>query len=329
MQAITPKSIAETRHQTTEEGLTGTSPHATTSSQIDMLPAQDTMPIYLSSIGRSDSGALVNFDLSPLDSFPFPERTTISQEQSDFCIKQFKGFIPRLVQQNQSPFIHPNSYQQMPPAVYQDLLGVSAMYCQKSPQNQSIIFSTLDSRISSLIESSKSSSWLAKDYLVSVQALVMYQIIRLFDGDIRQRANAERHLELLQIWTFRLHSRCNIFRNDSDTESPYQRWVFIESTRRTITMSIMVQAMYSLVRDGYCTSVPLLATLPVSVDGALWKLPEESWWQTTLGLGGDLFTYQDFVNHWNGGQDLYTDTYESILLGACRHNIRRPPLMLI
>jgi hypothetical protein len=173
----------------------------------------------------------------------------------------------------------------MPPVVYQDLLGISALYCQKSPQNQTIIFSILDSQISSLIESSKSSLWSTTDYLVGVQVLIIYQIIRLFDGDIRQRANAERHLGILETWTFQLNSTSNICYNDCATESPYQRWVFIESARHTVIMSIMVHAMYSLLKDGFCTSIPLMATLPVSSDGALWGASEETWWETTLGLG--------------------------------------------
>jgi hypothetical protein len=301
------------------QGLTSTFPH------IDMLPTQGTTPICLSTGGDFEIGAPTNFDLYHINSFPFPERTTIRQEQIDFCISQFKAFIPQLVQQNRSPFIHRDSYQRMPPTVYQDLLGISAMYCQKSFQNQSIIFSMLDSRISSLIESSKSSSWSTKGYLVGVQALIIYQIIRLFDGDVRQRANAERHLGILEAWTFQLHSTNNICYNDYDTESPYQRWVFVESTRRTVTMSIMVQAMYSLLKDGFCTSVPLMGTLPVSTDGALWEASEENWWQTTLGFGADLSTYQDFIIQWNRGLALYTDTYETILLVACGHSLRRLP----
>jgi len=166
-------------------------------------------------------------------------------------------------------------------------------------------------------------------YLVGVQSLLIYQIIRLFDGDIRQRANAERHSGLLEAWTLQLNSTNNICYNDCGTESLYQRWVFIESARRTVTMSIMVQAMYSLLKDGYCTRVLLLATLPVSVDGALWNASEETWWQTTLGSGGDLCTYLDFTNQWNEGQALYTDIYKTILSVACRHNLRRPPLMLV
>jgi hypothetical protein len=322
MQALPTEPITETRQQITEQGFT------VISSPASILQVGDTIPLCLSSGAGFEIGSSPNSDLLPFNSFPFPERTTIRQEQIDFCISQFKAFIPQLVQQNRSPFIHPDSYQRVPPVAYQDLLGVSAMYCHKSPQNQIVIFSMLDSRISSLMQSSKS-SWSAKDYLVGLQALIIYQIIRLFDGDVRQRANAERDMGILDAWTCQLHLTENICYNDGFSESPYRHWVFLESIRRTVTMSIMVQAMYSLTKDGFCTSVPLMATLPVSVDGALWDAPEETWWQSTLGFGGDLSTYQDFVNRWNGGQALYTDIYESILLGACRHNLRRPPLMLV
>lgn len=274
-------------------------------------------------------GVSASFDQCPLDSFSFPERTVVKQDQIDFCIAQFKNMVPQLVQLSQSPFIHCSSYESMPPVVYQDLLGVSALYCHKSNQNKTTIFSMLDSRVSTLITSSKSSSWSIQDYLVGIQALIIYQIIRLFDGDIRQRANAERHMNILEAWTMHLNSTSNIYSNDCNGESNYQRWIFIESVRRTILMSTMIQAMYSLTKDGYCIGIPLMTTLPLSLDGELWNLPEESWWERVNGQGGNLITYGEFINQWSGGETLYTDTFETILIAACRHNIRRPPMMAI
>lgn len=321
MQTTPPKSIVETRDQIIDQRLTWTYPH------IDEQPVQDTVPTGLSSCAAFETSSSTKYDLFYINSFPYPERATIKQEQLDFCILQFKDIILQLVRQNRAPFIHHDSYQHAPPVAYQDVLGISAMYCQKTPQNETITFSMLDSRISSLIGSSKSSPWSAKDYLVGVQAMLIYQIIRLFDGDIRQRAKAEGQFRILETWISQLHSISNY--SESGTESPYQRWTFIESARRSVTMSIMVRAIYSILKDGYCTSVPQMTTLPVSVNGALWIASEEVWWQTTLGLGGELITYQDFLAQWNGGQALHTGTYESILIGACKHNVRRPPLMLL
>ncbi len=109
--------------------------------------------------------------------------------------------------------------------------------------------------------------------------------------------------------------------------SLYQRWVFVESARRTILMSVMVQAMYSVLKDGVCTCVPRIEKLPISANGALWNMSEEDWWQTTLGFGGDLLTYREFVDKWNAGPTFQKDAYETILLAACKHNLKRPSIM--
>lgn len=36
--------------------------------------------------------------------------------------------------------------------------------------------------------------------LIRVQALLLYQTIRVFDGDIRLRANADKHMDMLHNW---------------------------------------------------------------------------------------------------------------------------------
>lgn len=255
-----------------------------------------------------------------LSSFAFPERTVIRQEQIEFCIDRFKESIFELVQSNHSPFIHQTSYESEPPGAIQDLLGVGAMYCRKSPANQKIFFAMLNSRADSLVASSKSTSLSTAEWLVGVQAMIIYQIIRLFDGNIQQRSYGQRHMALLELWTMRLQSTVGIWYNDCSVETPYQHWIFVESIRRTITMSIMVQAMYSLLENGYCSTVPLMDGLPISVNGALWDVSEEEWWTIARSGGGDLTTYRDFTNKWSGGTSLYKNTYETILLAACKPN---------
>ena len=292
------------------------------------LPPQSTASMNLSASAEFETHGWSNIELLPLDSLRFPELTTLSPDQVDFCISQFRDCVPQLVRQNSTPFIHPLSYQNAPPSIYQDLLGVSALYCQKSPQNQAVVFTILDARISTLVESSTSSAWSIEDYLVGVQALIVYQIIRLFDGDIRQQANAERHFTMLETWTSQLRLASNNFHLDfGSNKSLYQVWILIESARRTVMMSVMVQAMYSLLKHGVCSSVPLMATLPISINGALWNMSEGDWWQTTLGYGSDLLTYQEFVDNWNGGDTSQTDAFETILLVACKHNLKRSSLV--
>ncbi|KAK9415874.1 putative Alcohol dehydrogenase [Seiridium unicorne] len=321
----TPPAVNAARRQRLTEQIS-TAARASPHRQEQRAPG--IVPVGEATGGVSEASELSEMDLLLLESLQVPVRTILKQAQIDFCIDQFQSFIPQLVQQNQLPFIHPASYQDAPPVVYQDLLGLSAMYCQKSLQNRAVIFSMLDSRIDSLVNSSKTSSWSTKDYLVGVQALIMYQIIRLFDGDIRQRANAERQSGTLEDWTLHLQSSINLLYEDCSNESLYKCWIFVESARRTILMSILLQALYSSLKDGFCTSVPRMANLPVTVNGALWSVPEETWWQFTLGSGGDLMTYHDFTVKWNEGQPLYTDIYETILLAACIPTLARPPILM-
>ena len=170
-----------------------------------------------------------------------------------------------------------------------------------------------------------------EETLVGVQALVIYQIIRLFDGDIRQRANAERHFPLLETWTCRLRSLANNLMSDNSVAqwSLYQRWIFIESARRTVMMSTMVQGMYNVVKNGVCSLVPFLATLPISINGALWNMSEEEWWQSTLGLGSELLPYSEFVDEWSSGAAMQIDAFETILLVACKHNLSKQRYLLL
>jgi hypothetical protein len=161
--------------------------------------------------------------------------------------------------------------------------------------------------------------------LLGTQALIIYQIIRLFDdSSIRQRVNAERQLGVLDAWTTRLKNMVAACQDGLlPSKSTYEHWVAMESARRTVLVSVMLQAIYSLLKNGSCSSVPLMATLPVSLDGKLWGLSEDDWWQATSGAENELVTYREYVRKWSHGDPLQIDAYETIILVACKHNAAR------
>jgi hypothetical protein len=224
-----------------------------------------------------------------------------------------------LVQQSQNPFIHLSSYQDTLPTPYQDLLSICALHCQKTAQNKAIAFKILDDKVNSLLTRAKTSFCSVEDRLLHVQALLLYQFMRLFDGDIRQRANAERDFEHLEAWTIELHQTYAACGNKLSWESPYRQWVLFESIRRTIMMSVVLQSAYSAIRDGFCYLVPFLSSLPMSTNAGLWKASEYNWWQTANQPSSTILTYGEYVEEWNRGKVLEVDAYEKMLLVACRH----------
>ncbi|OQV08725.1 hypothetical protein CLAIMM_12951 [Cladophialophora immunda] len=197
------------------------------------------------------------------------------------------------------------------------------MYCQRTPRNQRAVFSMLDNSVSRL--ASQASSWSVDELLLATQALIFYEIIRLFDAEVGQRDAGERQLAILSAWTKRLQEATTACQEGIlHRKSPYLRWVTLESARRTVLISIMVHSVYSLVKDGVCNTVPLMARMPVSLDANLWHMSEQEWCEATSGVEDKLMTYHEYVTKWSHGKLLQDyGAYETILLVACKHNAGR------
>jgi hypothetical protein len=199
----------------------------------------------------------------------------------------------------------------------EDVYCVCAVYLAKTATNENLIFQIMSSKLSVLVSKYHHCSF--EDELASVQALIIYQIIRLFDGDIRQRGVAEAQFQVLDMWAMHLRQRSEFELHPSIQSSPYRKWLFVESVRRTVLMAVFLKAIYYAVKDGFCSQVPDMAGLPLAVQGELWEIKSEGeWMQATRGSQPDLLTYHEFVEVWDGGplgKDV--EGFQKLLLLAC------------
>ncbi len=100
-------------------------------------------------------------------------------------------------------------------------------YIHKTPRNQNAVFHTLDRKLAALIQGATPLLCRVRENLLALQALILYQVIQLFDGDVRRRAIGERHLELLDSWTLRLQQNyCQVLTMPVE-ESPSGHWVLL------------------------------------------------------------------------------------------------------
>ena len=190
---------------------------------------------------------------------------------------------------------------------------------QRTPNNQNSVFHILDCKLATLIQDSAFLLCQLKDNLLALQALILYQVIRILDGDVRQRANAERHLELLDSWTLRLHQNYFQVLSTPEKEATYSHWVLVESIRRTTMVSVLLRSLVSVIKDGHCEMVPLMRILPVSDTAQLWKVPETEWGNWGLEDMRKVSTYMEWAQQWNAGNINNVDDYEKLLLVTCRH----------
>lgn len=241
----------------------------------------------------------------------------LNKEKLDFCVQYFKNYLTDFVKHGQTPFINQHLYNDNLPPCLQDAYCVCASYLSKNLANERLIFGILSCKLSELVSTRQYCSF--EDELASVQALIIYQFIRLFDGDIRQRGIAEAQFQVLDAWATRLRQRGEFETPLSNQSSPYRNWLLIESVRRTVLMSVFLQGIYRAIKEGFCNHVPAMQGLPLTVKGELWDTKSESdWMQATRGSQPDVLTYHEFVVMWDGGSvggDI--EGFQKMLLVAC------------
>lgn len=123
----------------------------------------------------------------------------------------------------------------------------------KNRVNAPVIFHAIEVRVCDLLASPPPTTFV--EILARTQALILYQTIRLFDGDIAARASAERSIPDLEASTMDLLSHVR-FDVDSSADLPlyplaptkafWRDWIVHESARRTVLFSFFFLQSYRL-----------------------------------------------------------------------------------
>ncbi|KAH9214367.1 hypothetical protein DL95DRAFT_523917 [Leptodontidium sp. 2 PMI_412] len=196
----------------------------------------------------------------------------MDRERIRYCVRCLKSYPISLAHTGKTTFIHPRNYQPTMPQALQDAVSASSLYCNKNELNENVIWEIITSKVTQLTE--RRPSWSVAEHLAFVQALIIFQIIRLFDGDIKQRSDAEQQEELLTSWTDSLAIRTGVVSSPSSTvDRGWEYWVFEEALRRTIIVSRTAQSMFAIQRQGFCTMVGAVTDMSFTAQRKLWAAP--------------------------------------------------------
>lgn len=216
----------------------------------------------------------------------------IYYQRGKFASLQLKKYPEMFHKSGQTPFIHWNLYSEHTPQVIQDVLSACALYSGKNVHNERLVYRDITRKAWDL---ASRPMLLGREnrgeLLASTQALLLYQIIRLFDGDIRQRADAEAHEAILKTWTDHLHTNIqplpSIANDTTATTSPtdtltpssWKEWIFQETCRRTILISYMLSGVYSFLKFGSDNVPCKVNDFSFTAQAALWNAPSEYRWK--------------------------------------------------
>jgi hypothetical protein len=89
----------------------------------------------------------------------------------------------------------------------------------------------------------------------------------------------------------------------TDPDTPWQHYLFAESIRRTILMSLMLRGIYSLLKKGWCGLSNAIQTVPWTAQKALWEA-ESGWRWRKAKEEKPLFqiTNTEFEELWERGR---------------------------
>ncbi|TGJ79118.1 hypothetical protein E0Z10_g9650 [Xylaria hypoxylon] len=260
--------------------------------------------------------------LSPeswITEFTNPPPTTIREAEKSLrqYIEQVQLWMRQWVTEDHSPLHHRELYSFHMPRHTQDAYTAMNMYMSKTRETDATVHRILEDRVSQLLQDQAVEASLGNasgnglsifDHLSRVQSLLCYQLVRLFDGDIRMRGQAEALISTLLLWNKQMLETVkdslgrpelflvsspfdvNLLPNTSQTmgsslfppKAVWRAWIVAESVRRTWQVTNFVQEAYQFFKRGW-SECP--GRLPSTMRKALWDAPSAYSWTRELKGG--------------------------------------------
>lgn len=205
----------------------------------------------------------------------------------DFVAKRLAGIPKTFAERGQTMFIHRQLLQNRSSPALDEALSACALYCLKNVDNQALVFRNLRQKAQQLIATTDPLLASKADLLAALQALLLYQVIGLFDGDIRLRAQAEAEQPTLIAWAEVLKSRMRqkllpltapaALPTPQKRTAQWQRWLVEESSQRAVIAAFMLKGVYNFLKLGYDENPNQELSFTAQV--ALWDAQSEfAWW---------------------------------------------------
>ncbi|CAI6339127.1 unnamed protein product [Periconia digitata] len=218
----------------------------------------------------------------------------------------FQEWMVSWVKTCHNPFIHPKLYRHGFPHCLQTAFTTYSAYISRTPDNRATILGIVNDQaniITSMYDAETDTSSPLLDDIARIHALLAYQIISLFDGDIRSRHLAEKRTPYLTMFMDSALEKARRFGKEQivaettnitvalcqsaiSDESLWQLWIISESLRRTWLISAAVICGYEAIKEEWTSCYgDLLFTHGVD----LWSADSASAWTKLVAERDVLF----------------------------------------
>jgi hypothetical protein len=269
---------------------------------------------------RQSYGYPLNVELAPQSADLL---NTMSPWSWRRLVRAITSWPQRLVGRLEAPFLHPTIYEKPSlPSPLQETFYACVSYVSRQEATRISVLRMVEATVNRLIEQNPLLMPIEL-HLACMQAFLILHTIQLWDGDLRQRAQAEAHALTLEGWAFQLHIRVTEAMSNADPEMlSWDDWILYESARRVALVTMLSQGVYETMKYGVCTYVPIMATLSFTTSDRPWLARSgDSWRQEVWGPTARVATYWDYGKRWreyisdSGGRA--PDPFAKLLLTPC------------
>ncbi|KAM5344914.1 hypothetical protein ACJ41O_010776 [Fusarium nematophilum] len=220
----------------------------------------------------------------------------ILQARSEYAARRLVLQVRALAETGQTAFIHHTHVGASP--ILRDALATCSLDVMRNSSNMFLVQSEITRRAELLVEAtetaisltpSDSHSTMNLDLLPAVQAMLIYQCMRLFStGDVAQQAQAERDAESLARWVGILQGQTQWSRDNSagGTQldlSVWKGWIQAESIRRTIIFAELLNGIFTFLKFGLYRPSARMAKLGFTAQVTLWEARSAAEWHQAMG----------------------------------------------
>ena len=236
-------------------------------------------------------------------------------DQSSISVPDLKHFIKRIfrwleewVEKGCNSFIHTRLYRARFPRCVQDAYAALSCYFHRTASNEQIALRIIEDRAKNLVaeyditsgssnNSTASTTLDPLEHVARVQALLIYQIIGLYDGDIRLRHLSETYLPVLNKWMqeMALHASQTTALGgylsaqektidsqgsayDSQRENLlWYSWILAESIRRTWVVGSGIQVVFMALQQKQVDSCQ--GGMMITTRQGIWEAQSSAAWE--------------------------------------------------
>lgn len=285
----------------------------------------------ISKVGSDAQGNVLALSLQESeDSFeplPYPSRdfaasTSLPPARLSYCARLLLNCVREVVTEVETSFIKRKSAYKERPEPFKDAYCACAVYTCRTDSNDMIVQEVVLETYARLMLTPPTQN-LTND-MAGLQAVLLLHILLLFDGDIRFRSKAESQMDMIRDKVLRLQRLAGSESVDGQELASYDRWILMESVRRTIMMATLVECIYMNLKDGFTNTASFLAMLPITVSGALWRARSESEWRfVSTRVPMTILPYGEALKFWTeeAARD-QLDGLQKLLVVSCKGDLK-------